>query len=161
MSKRRKRSRRNKVSTGLVLIMLILIIIILGISLIIVNRIQQKNKNDDEKISLKKNAIDFEAGNGELLINASDILNGSSDKISTAVIDSSSVKTDKIGSYDLTISCDNKSFIIKVNVKDTVKPIFELHNGTYHASTGHSIRAGSLVKNINDATNCTTGFVYA
>ena len=161
MSKRRKRSRRNKVSTGLVLIMLILIIIILGISLIIVNRIQQKNKNDNEKISLKKNAIDFEAGNGELLINASDILNGSSDKISTAVIDSSSVKTDKIGSYDLTISCDNKSFIIKVNVKDTVKPIFELHNGTYHASTGHSIRAGSLVKNINDATNCTTGFVYA
>lgn len=156
---KRRNNRRNKTSTGLVLIMLILIIIILGIALIIVNKVQQGKQKENEKISLKVNSIDYEAGSGEFSVNASDILNGPAEKIADAVIDSSSVVSDKVGSYDLVIKCDDKTFIIKVNVTDKTNPVIELHYDTYKASTNQTIRASSLIKNIKDATECTTGIV--
>lgn len=156
-----KKRKNNKTSTGLILIMLILTIIILGIVLIIVNKIQNDKIKKDNKVSLKVKSLECEATDGELNINVLDILNGSADKLASAVIDSSAVVKNKVGKYDLKITCDGKTFIIPLNIGDHKSPTIELHADTYKASTRQEILATSLIKSVNDATECTTGVVLS
>lgn len=152
----KRKKKKNKTSTGFVLIILILILIILGIVLIIMNKFG--NDNGSKKISVKNNTVEIEAGQ-TVEINGNDILNGDEYKITNAIIDTSTVDSNKVGKYDVKVICDNKTYIISVIVKDTVNPVIELHSDTHKVSTKQAVFASSLIKSINDITKCTIGIL--
>ena len=46
-----------------------------------------------------------------------DVLNGPSDKVSTAVIDSTSVNAKNVGEYEIKVTCDGNTYTVTVSVK--------------------------------------------
>lgn len=114
----RKKKKRKNTTTGLVLLVLVLTVIILGIILIIVNKLDKNNKNNN-KVSLKTSKIEYEADGSDFKISPSDVLNGPSDKVSTAVIDSTSVNAKNVGEYEIKVTCDGNTYTVTVSVKDT------------------------------------------
>lgn len=155
----RKKKKRKKTTTGLVLLVLVLTVIILGIILIIVNKLDKNNKNN--KVSLKTSKIEYEADGSDFKISPSDVLNGPSDKVSTAVIDSTSVNAKNVGEYEIKVTCDGNTYTVTVSVKDTKKPVIDVANTTQKVPAGQELEAAKVITNITDATECKTGFVMA
>lgn len=156
----RKKKKRKNTTTGLVLLVLVLTVIILGIILIIVNKLDKNNKNNN-KVSLKTSKIEYEADGSDFKINPSDVLNGPSDKVSAAVIDSSAVNAKSVGEYEITVTCDGNTYTVTVTVKDTKKPVIDVANTTQKIPAGQDLEADKVITNITDATDCKTGFVTA
>ena len=155
----RKKKKRKNTTTGLVLLVLVLTVIILGIILIIVNKLDKNNKNN--KVSLKTSKIEYEADGSDFKISPSDVLNGPSDKVSTAVIDSTSVNAKNVGEYEIKVTCDSNTYTVTVSVKDTKKPVIDVANTTQKVPAGQELEADKVITNITDATECKTGFVMA
>lgn len=156
----RKKKKRKNTTTGLVLLVLVLTVIILGIVLIIVNKLDKNNKNNN-KVSLKTSKIEYEADGSDFKISPSDVLNGPSDKVSAAVIDSSAVNPKSVGEYEITVTCDGNTYTVTVTVKDTKKPVIDVANTTQKVPAGQELEADKVITNITDATDCKTGFVMA
>lgn len=156
----RKKKKRKNTTTGLVLLVLVLTVIILGIILIIVNKLDKNNKNNN-KVSLKTSKIEYEADGSDFKISPSDVLNGPSDKVSTAVIDSTSVNAKNVGEYEIKVTCDGNTYTVTVSVKDTKKPVIDVANTTQKVPAGQELEAAKVITNITDATECKTGFVMA
>ena len=90
-----------------------------------------------------------------------DVLNGPSDKVSTAVIDSTSVNAKNVGEYEIKVTCDGNTYTVTVSVKDTKKPVIDVANTTQKVPAGQELEAAKVITNITDATECKTGFVMA
>ena len=153
----RKKKKRKNTTTGLVLLVLVLTVIILGIILIIVNKLDKNNN----KVSLKTSKIEYEADGSDFKISPSDVLNGPSDKVSTAVIDSTSVNAKNVGEYEIKVTCDGNTYTVTVSVKDTKKPVIDVANTTQKVPAGQELESDKVITNITDATECKTGFVMA
>lgn len=154
----KKRKKRKKYSTGLVLIVLSLIIVVLGAVLIFLNKMQNKSKKNEPVIPIGGTHT-FEASDKLPELKYSDLLKGPEDVIKNAKIDASSVISNKVGKYDVSIECDNKTFFVQVEIVDTKAPAVELHYTTYKALTRQEIRASSLIKNVSDNTGCVKGII--
>lgn len=162
MANNAKRKKKNNTSTGLILIVLILIVIVLGVILIVINKFSQKQKEENEKknqVNLKVNSVTYEATKAGITILPTDVLSGSAEKISTAIIDTSAVKGDKVGTYEATITCEDKQFKLPVRINDTKLPAIELVEDTYTTVSNRTFTVDNLVHKVEDVTDVKTGIV--
>ncbi len=161
MKDNKRKSKKNKtgISAGLALIALIMIIIILGIVLIVINKYSEKEKKKANEVSLKINSITIEATKDKVIINPSDVLKGSDEKIASAIVDVSAVTGNKVGSYEAVVTCEDKQFKFAVRINDTVMPEIELVENTYKTGVNQNITLENLVYEFSDVTELKTGIV--
>ena len=84
------------------------------------NRRKKEENEKKNQVNLKVNSVTYEATKAGITILPTDVLSGSAEKISTAIIDTSAVKGDKVGTYEATITCEDKQFKLPVRINDTV-----------------------------------------
>ena len=162
MANNLKRKTKNNTSTGLILIVLILIVIVLGVILIIINKFSQKQNEENEKknqVELKVNSVTYEASKAGVNIIPTDVLTGSAEKISTAIIDTSAVVSDKVGTYEVKITCEDKSFTLPLRINDTKAPAISLVEDVYKTVSNRNITIENLVHQVDDVTTVKTGIV--
>ena len=162
MASNLKRKKKNNTSTGLILIVLILIVIVLGVILIIINKFSQKQNEENEKknqVELKVNSVTYEASKAGVNIIPTDVLKGSAEKISTAIIDTSAVVSDKVGTYEVKITCEDKSFTLPLRINDTKAPAISLVEDVYKTVSNRNITIENLVHQVDDVTAVKTGIV--
>lgn len=162
MANNLKRKNKNNTSTGLILIVLILIVIVLGVILIIINKFSQKQNEENEKknqVELKVNSVTYEASKAGVNIIPTDVLTGSAEKISTAIIDTSAVVSDKVGTYEVKITCEDKSFTLPLRINDTKAPAISLVEDVYKTVSNRNITIENLVHQVDDVTTVKTGIV--
>ena len=71
-------------------------------------------------------------------------------------VDKSQVNIEKIGTYELIYKLNDKEYILKVEVVDTVAPTFEVNS--LDIDLGRNVSVEDIVKNINDQTETKSYF---
>ena len=97
-----------------------------------------------------KDSITVEAGE-ELSLEAEDFFS-SADGVT---FDTTDVDTSKVGEYEVTATYKNKDYSIKVSVKDTTAPEFELVQDSIVTNDVDSLDAESLIASVEDVSETT------
>ena len=89
---------------------------------------------------------------------ASDYLKGDSDKLANVEVDTSAVKTDVPGQYNVVLNYEKKHRTVKVKIVDTVAPTASLIRDEVIAVQGRTLTAADLVTDIEDKTAVKSSF---
>lgn len=97
-----------------------------------------------------KDSVTIEAGE-ELILEAEDFF----DSTDGITFDTTDVDTSKVGEYEVTATYKNKDYSIKVSVKDTTAPEFELVQDSIVTNDVGSLDAESLIASVEDVSKTT------
>lgn len=97
-----------------------------------------------------KDSVTIEAGE-ELILEAEDFF----DSTDGITFDTTDVDTSKVGEYEVTATYKNKDYSIKVSVKDTTAPEFELVQDSIVTNDVDSLDAESLIASVEDVSETT------
>lgn len=98
-----------------------------------------------------EDSVTIEAGE-ELSLEAEDFF----DSTDGITFDTTDVDTSKVGEYEVTATYKNKDYSIKVSVKDTTAPEFELVQDSIVTNDVGSLDAESLIASVEDVSETTT-----
>lgn len=110
------------------------------------------------KISLKQNNITLELGE-KLNIQIKDYVKANENVYDKIYMDSSSVDSDKVGTYKIDFTYKKQKLLVEVNVVDTMAPSLTVENNGITKRVGESLSISDINYTYNDLSDVTVSFV--
>lgn len=155
-----KNKNKNKKSGSKLPILIALAVVLAVLVIVLVFLIKNNGGSVTTKsISLINNEYTVELGQNMSSVKMTELVKGSEELVNNAVLDTSAVDFNKTGTYTAKITSEDKILELSVIIKDTTKPEIVLKNDSVDTYAGTALQAGSVIESVNDASECTTGFV--